>query len=94
MFCSVFYKATDSIDLGAQVSWASETGEAKAGLGAKYQMDKNAAFRIKVNNAFQVGLGYQQKLCDGITLFLSSLLNVKDVQSNEHRIGASLELEV
>lgn len=90
----MFYKATETIDVGAQVSWNSDSGEAKAGIGAKYQMDKDAAFRIKLNNAFQVGFGYQQKLFDGITIFLSSLLNVKDLQSNEHRIGASLELEV
>lgn len=93
-FGSIFYKAGDAIDVGAQVSYVSESGETKLGLGAKWQMDKNAALRAKVNNAFQFGVGYQQKLSEGITLFLSSLLNLKDINSNDHKIGASLELEV
>lgn len=93
-FCSIFHKVSNSVDVGAQLSWMSESGETKVGLGAKWQMDKDASVRAKLNNAFQLGLGYQQKLCDGITLFLSSLFNLKDINSTDHRIGASLELEV
>ena len=33
------------------------------------------AFRAKINNKSELGLGYQQKLRDGVTLTLSSLVN-------------------
>merc|ERR1712029_798566 len=47
----------------------------------------------KVNNSSQVGLGYQQKLREGVTLCLSTLIDGKNFQQGGHRIGMSLELE-
>ncbi len=36
---------------------------------------KNINCRAKINNKSELGLGYQQKLRDGVTLTLSSLVN-------------------
>lgn len=35
------------------------------GIATKYNLDKDASIRAKVNSNLQVGLGYQQKLRDG-----------------------------
>lgn len=47
------------------MSWASGSNATKFGIAAKYDLDQDAAVRAKVNNASQIGLGYQQKLRDG-----------------------------
>lgn len=53
------------METGVQLSWASGSNATKFGIAAKYDLDKDAAVRAKVNNASQIGLGYQQKLRDG-----------------------------
>uniref|UniRef100_D3TRY2 Porin n=3 Tax=Glossina TaxID=44049 RepID=D3TRY2_GLOMM len=90
---SIFQKCNDNLDIGVQLSWASGSNNTKFGLGAKFQLDKDAALRAKVNNACQVGLGYQQKLRDGITLYLSTLVDGKNFNAGGHKIGVALELE-
>lgn len=90
---SIFQKCSDKIDVGVQLSWTSGTNNTKFGLGTKYQLDQDAALRAKVNNNCQVGLGYQQKLRDGITLTLSTLIDGKNFNAGGHKIGVALELE-
>lgn len=90
---SIFQKCSDKLDVGVQLSWTSGSNNTKFGLGGKMQLDKDAAVRAKVNNACQVGLGYQQKLRDGITLTLSTLIDGKNFNAGGHKIGVALELE-
>ena len=81
------------MECGVQLSWATGGNNTKFGIGAKYQLDADACVRAKVNNASQVGLGYQQKLRDGITLLLSTLIDGKNFNAGGHKIGVALELE-
>lgn len=90
---SIFQKCSDKLDVGVQLSWTSGTNNTKFGLGGKFQLDSDAALRAKVNNNCQVGLGYQQKLRDGITLTLSTLIDGKNFNAGGHKIGVALELE-
>lgn len=90
---SIFQRTSDKLDVGVQLSWASGTSNTKFAIGAKYQLDDDASVRAKVNNASQVGLGYQQKLRDGITLTLSTLVDGKNFNAGGHKIGVGLELE-
>ncbi|XP_023173363.1 voltage-dependent anion-selective channel [Drosophila hydei] len=90
---SIFQRTSDKLDVGVQLSWASGTSNTKFSIGAKYQLDDDASVRAKVNNASQVGLGYQQKLRDGITLTLSTLVDGKNFNAGGHKIGVGLELE-
>lgn len=76
-----------------QLSWSSASNNTKFGLGAKYLLDNDASVRAKINNGCQIGLGYQQKLRDGITLFLSTMIDGKNFNAGGHKIGAALELE-
>ena len=49
--------------------------------------------RAKINNSSQIGLGYQQKIRDGVTLTLSTLIDGKNFNQGGHKMGLSLELE-
>jgi len=62
-------------------------------IGAKYSLGPDASLRAKVNNSSQIGLSYQQKLRDGITVTLST--NVDGTKLNEpgHKLGLALEME-
>lgn len=51
------------------------------------------AIRAKINNKSEVGLGYQQKLRDGVTLTLSTLVNSANINAGGHKVGVSLEME-
>lgn len=62
---SVFQKVDSALETGIQVSWTAGSNATQFGIGCKYSLDKEASLRAKVNNSFQVGLGYQQKLRDG-----------------------------
>lgn len=62
---SIYQRVNEQLESGVELSWASGTNATKFGLAAKYALDKDAAVRAKVNNASQIGLGYQQKLRDG-----------------------------
>lgn len=90
---SVFHKTSDKLDTAVQLSWESGSNTTKFGLGAKYSLDIDASVRAKVNNESQIGLGYQQKLRDGITLTLSALIDGKNFNAGGHKIGVALELE-
>lgn len=90
---SVYQKCNDKLEYGIQLSWTTGGNNTKFGIGAKYQLDGDACLRAKVNNASQVGLGYQQKLREGITLFISTLIDGKNFNSGGHKVGVALELE-
>lgn len=78
---------------GVQLSWTSGSSATKFGIGAQYTLDKDASVRAKVNNASQIGLGYQQRLRDGVTLTLSTLVDGKNFNAGGHKVGVALELE-
>lgn len=78
---------------GVQLSWASSTNATKFGIGAVYNLDKDATVRAKVDNSNQIALGYQQKLREGVTLTLSTLVDGKNFNAGGHKVGLALELE-
>ena len=51
------------------------------------------AIRAKINNKSELGLGYQQKLRDGVTVTLSTLVNSANINAGGHKVGVSLEME-
>lgn len=90
---SVFHKVTDVLEAAVDLTWSSDSNETRFGIGCKYALDGNASVRAKVNNASQIGLGYQQKLRDGITITLSTLIDAKNFNQGGHKYGIGLEME-
>ena len=72
---SVFQKISPRLETGVSLGWSSANSASKFGIGAKYVLDGGASVRAKVNNSSEIGLGYQQKLRDGVTVTLSTLVN-------------------
>jgi len=91
---SVFQKINPDLETAINLGWAADKNETNFGIGMKYALDKNASLRAKVNNSSQVGLGYQQKLREGVTLTLSALIDGKNVEQGGHKLGIALELDM
>lgn len=90
---SIYQKISPKIESGIQLAWSAGSNNTKFGIGAKYDLDQDAALRAKINNASQIGLGYQQRLREGVTLTLSALIDGKNFNNGGHKIGLALELE-
>jgi voltage-dependent anion channel protein 2 len=90
---SIYQKVNASLDSGVDLKWTSGTNATQFGIACKYSLDNDASLRAKVNNSSQIGLGYQQKLRDGIILSLSTLIDGKNFSNGGHKIGVALELE-
>ena len=72
---SVYQKLSPALETGVTLGWSTAGVATKFGIGAKYVLADGAVVRAKVNNSSEVGLGYQQKLRDGVTVTLSTLIN-------------------
>jgi len=59
----------------------------------KFALAPDATLRAKVNNSSQIGLSYQQKLRDGITMTLSTNLDGTKLNEPGHKLGLCLEME-
>uniref|UniRef100_A0A1B6DL36 Voltage-dependent anion-selective channel protein 3 n=1 Tax=Clastoptera arizonana TaxID=38151 RepID=A0A1B6DL36_9HEMI len=90
---SVFQKVNPQLETAFQLAWSAGNNDTRFSIGCKYSLDSDTAVRAKVNNASQVGLSYSQKLRDGITLSLSTLIDGKNLNEGGHKYGLSLELE-
>jgi len=90
---SIYQKVNSSLETAVNVGYVASKSETSFGIGCKYNLDSAASIRAKVNNSSHVGLGYQQKLRDGVTLTLSALVDGKNFQQGGHKVGLALELE-
>lgn len=90
---SIYQKVSNRMETGIQLAWSAGSNNTRFGIGAKYDLDPDASIRAKVNNQSQIGLGYQQRLREGITLTLSALIDGKNFNSGGHKIGLALELQ-
>ncbi|KAL3274307.1 hypothetical protein HHI36_015710 [Cryptolaemus montrouzieri] len=90
---AIFQKINNRLETGVNLAWSAGSNNTKFGIGAKYDLDLDASLRAKINNQSQIGLGYQQKLREGITLTLSALIDGKNFNNGGHKVGLALELE-
>jgi len=87
----IYQKLSPQLETGVAITAAE--GSSTFGVGCKYNLDKTAAIRAKVNNTCQVGLSYQQKLRDGVTVTLSTNIDGNKLNAPGHKIGVALEME-
>jgi len=88
---SVYQKVSDGLETGVSIGWSSANSNTNFAIGAKYVLDGDSSVRAKINNKSEVGLGYQQKLRDGVTVTLSALVNGVALQQGDHKVGMALE---
>jgi voltage-dependent anion channel protein 2 len=88
---SVYQKVSDKLETGVALGWSSASSNTNFAIGAKYVLDADSSVRAKINNKSEVGLGYQQKLRDGVTVTLSGLVNGGALQQGGHKVGMALE---
>lgn len=87
---TVYQRVNAQLETGINLGWQGNS--TNFGVGCKYNLDRDASIRAKVNNNSQVGLGYQQRLRDGVTLTLSTMIDGKNFNQGAHKIGMALEL--
>lgn len=90
---SVHQKVNSQLDAAVSLAWQSGSGSTTFALGAKYKLDDDASINMKVNNSSHVGLGYTQKLRDGVKLTVSSLIDGKNINAGGHKVGLGLDFE-
>ncbi|XP_015179524.1 PREDICTED: voltage-dependent anion-selective channel-like [Polistes dominula] len=90
---SIYHKVKPDLEGAINLAWNSSNNVTQFGIGTKYNLDNDASVRAKVNSQLQIGLGYQQKLREGVTLTLSSNIDGKNFSSGGHKIGFALNLE-
>ncbi|XP_037046438.1 voltage-dependent anion-selective channel-like [Bradysia coprophila] len=90
---SIFHKVSPSLSTGIQLSWSARNNTTKIGIAGKYNLDENITLRGKIHNNSLIGLGYQQKLHERITLTLSTLIDAKNFNAGGHKLGFALEVE-
>lgn len=62
----MFHKVSNKLEAGVNLSWASDNNDTDFGIGCKYNLDNDSALRLKVNNQSLIGIGYSQRLRDGL----------------------------
>jgi len=87
----VFIKNSPKLETGVTIS-SAESGASFA-VGCKYTLGPDASIRAKVNNTSQIGLSYQQKLRDGVTLTMSTNIDGTKLNEPGHKLGLALEME-
>ncbi|CAH1164706.1 unnamed protein product [Phyllotreta striolata] len=90
---AIYQQVNPKMETGVNLSWATSGEKTVFGLACKYDLDQDASLRAKINNSSQIGLGYQQRLRDGVTLTLSTLIDGRNFNQGGHKIGLALELE-
>ena len=88
---SVYKRLSPALETGLTLGWSTAGAATNFGIGAKYVLAGGAVIRAKVNNSSEVGLGYQQKLRDGVTVTLSTLINGANFNAvRQRKYGVSI----
>jgi len=91
---NLYQRVSNRLESGVQMAWTNgQENSARFGIGARYLLDPCTAVRVKINNESQLGLGFEQKLREGVTLTLSAFIDGKNFNSGGHKVGLCLELE-
>jgi len=90
---SLYQKVNTNIETGVNLGWTASSNTTSFGVAIKYTLDQTGSVRAKINNSSQIGLGYQQKIRDGVTITLSTLIDGKNFNQGGHKVGLALELE-
>lgn len=69
-----------------------EDNDLNVGLGCIYRLEEEALIRAKINLNVELGLGYQQKLREGVTVSASTIIDCQNISDGNHKFGVGLSL--
>lgn len=90
---SIHQRVSKELETSVNLSWTAGTNTTRFGLASKYALDRDSSVRAKVSNSGQIGLGYAQKIRDGVTLTLSAMVDAKNINAGGHKIGLGIEFD-
>ena len=61
-------------------------------ITAKYKVTYRTSLSAKVSHASLIGLGHTQTLCPGVKLTLSALIDGRNFNAGNHKVGSGFEL--
>lgn len=98
MNISCYHKTMPELEVGLDLGYSFESSEPRIECGIKYALDGSSAVRTKVDftnvNLNRIGLGYQQKIAQGVTFMVSAQLDVGgSEEGGGHKFGIAVELE-
>lgn len=89
---SLYQRINDDLEGAVNLAWTAGNSATRFGVGAKYTLDKDSYVNMKVNNSSQLGIGYTQKLRDGVKLTMSTLIEGKNFNQGGHKLGFGLDI--
>jgi voltage-dependent anion channel protein 2 len=87
----IYHRISPKLETGVSVN-SVLGGATNFGVGCKYDLGPDASIRAKVDNSSKVGLSYQQRLRDGVTVTLSSNIDGTKLNAPGHKLGLALEM--
>jgi len=90
---SLYHKISPDLEGAVDLGWSANSNTTRCSIGGKYNLDRDVSVRAKVNNNCQIGMGYQLRVRNGITLGFSCLIDGKNFNQGGHKTGLSLDLE-
>jgi len=88
---SLYQKVNKDLESAIDISYNPASNSSVFGLGCKLTTDRNSSVRAKFNSLGNLGLGYQHKLRDGVTVTLATAIDAKNLSGGDHKIGMGLE---
>lgn len=89
---SLYHKINRDLEGAVDLGWSANSNTTRCAIGCKYNLDRDASVRAKVDNNCRIGLAYQFRVRDGITLGLSCQVDGKNFNQGGHKTGLSLDL--
>jgi hypothetical protein len=88
---SYHQKVNNDVEAGARATWNKAVKDAPVAIevGTKVALDSTAYFKAKVDNEGRLGLGYTQKLRDGVKVSFGTLLS-----SQNNSVGMQLTFDL
>lgn len=91
---SLCHKVNANLATAFVTSWNYVNNAASFVMGAEYQLDKNASFKVKADHLSRLGLAYSQTLRNGISLTVSALVDGKKVDAGDHKFGLGVTFDL
>ena len=91
---SIFHRVSPRVDAGVHFLYSIfKKSDILFGVGGRYQLDDNICLRGKINNLSQLGLGYEHRFKDCITLTFSVLFDIRDFEEGKYKLGLAVQFE-